>query len=206
MIILPNFYFAPISYFSLWLQSEDIYLEQWENFPKQTYRNRCVIQGANGRLPLIIPIEHSEVRIMKDIKISYASGWQKLHLKSIRSAYQSSPYFEYYEDSLAPIFEKRETFLFDMNLKTLDWANMILKLNLSYYLTEKYVKNVDGTDARENFNAKRESPYYNTKYIQVFSDRFDFMNDLSILDLICNLGPKSADYIGTSNKELHKNI
>ncbi len=94
MIVLPNFYFAPVSYFSVWLQSEDIYLEQWENFPKQTYRNRCVIQGANGRLPLIIPIEHSGARTFKDIKISYASQWQKLHWKSIQSSYQSSPYFE----------------------------------------------------------------------------------------------------------------
>ncbi|MDR2122026.1 MAG: WbqC family protein [Flavobacteriaceae bacterium] len=195
MIILPNFYFAPVSYFALWLKSEDVHLEQWENFPKQTYRNRCVIQGANGKLPLIIPIEHSGARIMKDIKISYASDWQKLHWKSIRSAYQSSPYFEHYENTLIPVFEKKETFLFDMNLKTLDWVNTILKFDFSYQLTDKYIKDTEGTDAREMFNAKKESPHLYPEYIQVFSDRFDFMNDLSILDLICNLGPKSAIYI-----------
>ncbi len=195
MIILPSFYFAPISYFSLWLQSEKIYLEQWENFPKQTYRNRCIIQGANGRLPLIIPIEHTGVRMFKDIKISYASQWQKLHWKSIQSSYQSSPYFEYYEDSLYPIFEKKETFLFDLNLKTLNWINEKIKLDLSWKLTEKYVKIPNETDARDFFNAKKESTYQGQKYIQVFSDRFEFMSDLSILDLICNVGTKSATYM-----------
>jgi hypothetical protein len=195
-VILPNFYFAPISYFVEWLQYENIKLEHQENFPKQTYRNRCVIQGANGRLPLVVPIEHSGARVVKDIKISYADAWQKLHWKSIQSAYQSSPYFEYYEDDLAPIFEKKETFLFDLNLKTLDWVNQKLNLNLQYELTEEYIKLPENTDdARMLFNAKKISEWQNPEYIQVFSDRFDFMNDLSILDLICNIGAKFATYI-----------
>ncbi|QYN51075.1 MULTISPECIES: WbqC family protein [Apibacter] len=195
MIVLPCFYFPPVSYFEKWFHSEKIYLEQWENFPKQTYRNRCIVQGANGKLPLIVPIEHSGARIIKDIKISYASSWQKLHSKSLQSAYQSSPYFEYYEDKLIQLLEKKETFLLDLNLNTIEWACSILKLECSYELTDEYVKNPPFTDAREAFNAKKESPYKNKKYIQVFSDRFEFMNDLSILDLICNLGPKSANYL-----------
>jgi len=195
-VILPNFYFAPISYFVEWLKYEEVRLECWENFPKQTYRNRCIIQGANGRLPLTVPIEHSGARVVKDIKISYADAWQKLHWKSIQSAYQSSPYFEYYEDDLASLFEKKETFLFDLNLKTLDWVGQKLKWNLSYKLTEEYIKfpkNAD--DSRMIFNAKIPSNLHHTEYIQVFSDRFDFMNDLSILDLIFNIGTKSAIYI-----------
>jgi hypothetical protein len=195
MIVLPCFYFPPVSYFESWINSENIYLEQWENFPKQTYRNRCMIQGANGKLPLIIPIEHSGARILKDIKISYASSWQKLHIKSLQSAYQRSPYFEYYEDNLLKLLKKKETFLLDLNLKTLQWACSILKFECTYTLTEEYAKNTKFIDARESFNAKKESPYKNKKYIQVFSDRFEFMNDLSIIDLICNLGPKSATYI-----------
>lgn len=195
MILLPCFYFPPISYFEIWTKSDKRYLEQWENFPKQTYRNRCLIQGANGKLPLIIPIEHSGARIMKDIKISYTSSWQKLHIKSLQSAYQSSPYFEYYEDKLVNLLEKKETFLLDLNVKTLEWAFSILKIDDTYIRTNEYVEFPECTDAREAFNAKKESSYYNKKYIQVFSDRFEFMNDLSIIDLICNLGPKSANYL-----------
>lgn len=195
MITLPNFYFGPVSYFMTWANSENIWLEQWENFPKQTYRNRCVIQGANGRLPLIVPIEHSKVRVIKDIKISYASAWQKLHWKSLQSSYQSSPYFEYYEDGLRPVFERKETFLFDLNLKTLEWVSKILKVNYSFQLTEEYYKNPPMADYRNFFSAKKTGEFINEEYIQVFSDRFEFMNDLSILDLICNIGPKSATYI-----------
>jgi hypothetical protein len=195
MIVLPCFYFPPISYFESWINSEKIYLEQWENFIKQTYRNRCIIQGANGKLPLIIPIEHSGARILKDIKISYASSWQKLHIKSLQSAYQSSPYFEYYEDKLIKLLIKKETFLLDLNLKTLEWACSILNLECTYILTEEYVKKTKFTDAREAFNAKKENSYNNKPYIQVFSDRFEFMKNLSIIDLICNLGPKSASYL-----------
>ena len=154
MDILPNFYLGPVSYFASWLQSGTVLLEQWENFPKQTYRNRCIIQGANGKLPLIIPIEHTGERIVKDIKVSYATNWQKLHWKSIQSSYQGSPYFEYYEDSLQPLFEKKEKFLFDLNLKTMEWVNERLKLNLSYQLTDQYNENTEGTDYRNHFSAK----------------------------------------------------
>lgn len=195
MITLSNFYFGPVSYFITWANADKVWLEQWENFPKQTYRNRCIIQGANGRLPLIIPIEHSGARIFKDIKICYASAWQKLHWKSLQSSYQSSPYFEYYEDSLKEIFEKKEIFLFDLNLKTLEWVSKTLKYDFSFRLTEEFYKNPPDKDYRSFFNAKESGKFANKEYIQVFSDRFSFMNDLSILDLICNIGPKSATYI-----------
>ncbi|MGM5629582.1 WbqC family protein [Apibacter raozihei] len=195
MTVLPIFYFAPVSYFALALQSDKLLLEKWENFPKQTYRNRCIIQGANGKLPLIIPTEHTGARIFKDIKISYASNWMNLHWKSIKSSYQSSPYFEYYQDSLKEIFDKKETYLIDFNLKTFQWINDKVKLNLDYDFTLEYNEFFEGKDARETFNAKKESTFQNQPYIQVFSDRFEFMNDLSILDLVCNVGPKCDTYI-----------
>ena len=86
-ILLPIFYLPPISWFSIFLDGDNhIFLEQFENFPKQTYRNRTAIYGANGKLPLIIPIKHNGKREMKDIEISYSEDWQKLHWKSIKTA------------------------------------------------------------------------------------------------------------------------
>ena len=93
--LLPIFYLPPVSWFSEFLNQEEIVFELFENFPKQTYRSRCNIFGANGKLALIIPIHHNGSRTLKDIEISYAEDWQKLHWKSIKIAYQSSPYFEY---------------------------------------------------------------------------------------------------------------
>src|SRR5690606_30225146 len=97
-MIFPAFYFGPISYFAQLIQQDEIQLEAFENYPKQTYRNRCFIQGANGKLRLVIPISHDGVRTFKDIKVSEDYPWRKEHLKSLESAYRSSPYYEYYED------------------------------------------------------------------------------------------------------------
>ena len=104
-MLLPIFYLPPIYWFSKFLNEDQISLEQWENFPKQTYRNRTNIYGANGKLSLVIPIKHTGKRQMKDIEISYAENWQKIHWKSIKTAYQSSPYFEFYEDKLGEIYK-----------------------------------------------------------------------------------------------------
>ena len=137
MNLLPVFYLPPVSWFARFIAQEDITLEQYENFPKQTYRNRANIYGANGKLSLIIPIKHTGDRLMKDIQISYAENWQKLHWKSIKTAYQSSPYFEYYEDKLQSIFETREPSLLKFNLRALEVLQRILKTDKGFLLTDR---------------------------------------------------------------------
>jgi len=124
-LLLPLFYLAPVSWFSVFLNEDnEIFLEQYENFPKQTYRNRAAIYGANGKLPLIIPINHNGKREMKDIEISFAEDWQKLHWKSIKTAYQSTPYFEFYEDRLKGIYDEKISSLAEFNLShTPDFEN-----------------------------------------------------------------------------------
>src|SRR5690606_37677725 len=107
---------------------DDFRFEINENFRKQTFRNRCYIQGANGKLRLAIPIEHDGSRQMKDIKMSDESNWRKEHYKSLVSAYKSSPYFEFYEDDLAPIYQKNEKFLVDFNISTFEFVVRKLKL------------------------------------------------------------------------------
>ena len=186
----------PISWFSVFLDPEnEITFEQFENFPKQTFRNRTVIYGANGKLALIIPIKHTGKRELKDIQISFAEDWQKLHWKSIKTAYQSTPYFEYYEDKLKSIFEEKIDSLLEFNLKALKVVLNILKTEKDFKLTEEYFKNPELENYREKFSAKTKTETEMAQYYQSFSDKNGFLKDLSILDLICNIGPESLTYL-----------
>lgn len=195
-ILLPIFYLPPVSWFAVFLKDENqIVLEQYENFPKQTFRNRTNIYGANGRLSLIIPINHSGERVMKDIKVSHRENWQKLHWKSIKTAYQSSPYFEFYEDRLQKIFEFESDSLIQFNLNALKIVLDILKTEKAYSLNIEYVKIPLEENYREKFSAKKESEIEMEEYYQTFTDKMGFMKDLSILDLICNKGPETLTYL-----------
>lgn len=195
-VLLPVFYLPPISWFSVFLDPEnEVTFEQFENFPKQTYRNRANMYGANGKLSLIIPISHTGKRQFKEIEISNREDWRKLHWKSIKTAYQSSPYFEFYEDKLIRLFELKENYLLDFNLKGLEIIQQILKTEKAYSLNEEYIKNPKEVNFREKFSAKFASEYKMDDYYQTFSDKMGFLSDLSILDLICNKGPESLTYI-----------
>ena len=199
-VLLPIFYLPPISWFSVFLNDEtEILFEQFEHFPKQTYRNRTNIYGANGKLSLIIPIKHTGKRVLNEIEISYAEDWQNLHWKSIRTAYQSSPYFEFYEDRLKKIYDSEEKSLLKFNQAALRIILEILKSEKAYSLNNEYIKLPEETDMREKFSAKQESEFEMDEYYQTFSDKHGFMKDLSILDLLCNKGPESLTYIKSIN-------
>ncbi|AZI20700.1 WbqC family protein [Chryseobacterium taklimakanense] len=195
-ILLPIFYLPPVSWFSVFLhQDSEVVFEQYENFPKQTYRNRANIYGANGKLSLIIPIHHNGKRVMKDIEISYSENWQHLHWKSIKNAYQSSPYFEFYEDHLKQIFDSEEKSLIKFNLRALEIILKLLKTEKAYSLNDEYARNPAEINYREKFSAKQPSEFEMEEYYQTFSDKLGFLADLSILDLLCNKGPESLTYI-----------
>lgn len=193
--LLPIFYLPPISWFSEFLNQEEIVFELFENFPKQTYRSRCNIFGANGKLALIIPIHHNGSRTLKDIEISYAEDWQKLHWKSIKIAYQSSPYFEYYESKLEKIFSFKPKTLVEFNLNAIKIILEILKIEKDFTFTESYSESPEMINFREKFSTKKESEYQLKEYYQTFSDKLGFIKDLSIIDLLCNIGPESATYL-----------
>lgn len=201
-ILLPIFYFPPISWFAEFLEeTHEVVLEQHEHFPKQTYRNRIEIYGANGKLPLSIPIRHNGKRAMKDIEISDSENWRSLHWKSIKTAYQSSPYFEFYEQQLQAIFEVQETSLMKFNLEILATFLKIFKIEKKFQLSTEYYKTPEGIkDLRDDFSAKKPSLKARQEYYQVFSEKYGFLNDLSVLDLLCNLGPESLSYLKNINK------
>ncbi|OWR13806.1 WbqC family protein [Chryseobacterium sp. VAUSW3] len=195
-ILLPIFYLPPLSWFAVFLKVEnEVVLEQFENFPKQTYRNRANIYGANGRLSLIIPTRHTGKRIMKETEISHRENWQQLHWKSIKTAYQRSPYFEFYEEKIEKIFEFKTDSLIEFNLNALKIIQDILKTEKAYSLNNDYVKIPLEENYRAKFSAKKETEFEMEEYYQTFSDKLGFEKDLSILDLICNKGPETLTYL-----------
>lgn len=196
--IFPLFYFPPISYFTALKQHNfNVCFENFEHFPKQTYRNRATIASPNGSLDLTVPVvKGSKVHTkVKDVRLSYDARWQRLHLLSLQNCYRSSAYFEYYEAGLMPFFEKKYEFLTDLNQEIISWLFKQLKVNTELKFTEEYVADVSPVaDFRAGFN-KNEVPNVQTKpYFQVFSDRNEFIPNLSILDLLFSQGPQSKLY------------
>lgn len=197
-ILLSANYLAPISYYHVIMQhSGSILIDQYEHFPKQTYRNRSRIATANGVLDLIVPIQHGrkEHMPMKDVKINYDHDWQRLHWLSIQTAYRSSAYFEYYEDVFIPFYEKKYDYLLDLNLEQLHLTLQLLKITREIATTESYQKEYE-VDFRHSIHPKKTSLYTDQKdYYQVFNERHGFQGDLSIVDLLFNQGPQSKTYL-----------
>ncbi len=177
-------------------RADSICIDIYENRVKQSYRNRCEILGANGPLNLIIPIKHEGHRTMKDIKICYDNSWQKIHWKSLQSAYQRSPYFEYYEHKIAPLFEKQPPFLINWNASLLSFCMEVLQRDYPIVSSTSYIPPESSMDDyRDDFSPKKAKQNVYTPYSQVFEDRFSFQENLSIFDLICNKGPETQTYI-----------
>ena len=191
--LLPTSYLAPIGYYAILLQNKNCEIEQYEHFVKQSIRNRCDIYGANGKLTLSIPKQRkaSSKTQIKDIKIAYHHPWQKEHWKSISSAYRSSAYFEFYEDLFAPLYQIKVIYLSDFNLKLQEVIFKCLQTKDTSILTQSYQKQSISNDYRNaTFQIKNQ-----TKYHQVFENNCGFIANLSIIDLLFNLGPESADYL-----------
>lgn len=190
---LSTAYLAPVSYYQILANAEEILLEQHENYSKQSYRNRCVIATANGLMELSIPIEKpsKSSNSIKDIRISYHTDWQANHWKSILSAYNSSPFLEYYIDDLVPFYEQKWCFLWDFNQDFQQKILELIDLEPNIKLTSNYQKTypADWQDFREILHPKKQLPTANFHpYYQVFSQKYGFQPNLSILDLLLNMG------------------
>ena len=188
-------YFPSIRQFALMSLEKELVFEVNDNFQKQTYRNRCYIYGANGKQLLNIPIQKiSGKQLTKDVKIDYGSNWQMEHLKSLHSAYRSSPFFEFYIDDLEELFTKKETFLLDLNIQTIQKVMDALQLKVDYLLSKSYEKDLFN-DYRFLVNAKSKEKFNFPTYTQVFNNKYGFIENLSILDLLFLEGPASELYI-----------
>ena len=191
--LLPISYLGPVAYYSAILQSEEIFIETKEHFIKQSFRNRCTIMGANGSQTLTIPKERksSDKTLISDISISNKDKWQKSHWQSIVSAYNSSPFFEYYKDELLPFYNTKHNTLFDFNLKLSKTILELMQVEKKINFTSKFQKECNGLDFRSSkFILKNQEEYQ-----QVFCEKYSFVPNLSILDVLFNLGPETTSYL-----------
>ncbi len=198
LLIYPT-YFPSISHFVALSQADRIIFEIEDNFQKQTNRNRTYIYSPNGIQLLNIPIKHSNNshQKTKDIQLETQFDWQKQHFKSLEAAYRSSPFFEYFEDDIRPIFEKKYNFLLDLNFDTFDFISKSMRIKLDYETTTEYFHEVDKKvflDFRYLANGKKDNSQFE-HYPQVFEEKEGFLNNLSILDLLFNEGKFAFDYL-----------
>jgi hypothetical protein len=202
--ILTSAYLGSVGYYSILASFDSVLIEQFDSYHKQTCRNRCQILAANGPLDLIIPVvkESGRKTLMKDVKIDYATRWQNIHWRSLFSAYNSSPFFEYYSEYFIPFYHKRWVFLLDLNLELTEMVLGLFQVEKNFRLTDRFQKEYETSfDLRNQFSTKqllqKEDLYqFNfERYTQTFAEKFGFVPDLSIVDLLFNCGPASESIL-----------
>ncbi len=210
-ILIHPTYFPNLGHFIALWNADKILWEINDHFRKQTYRNRMYFMGASGKQMLPVPVRHSKTAAQRPtrlVEISNERDWQRYHWKSLQTAYRSSPYFEYYEDELAPLFEQKFERLIDLNLATIRKIFELLDKDFQYEFTEEWhPKAPDGyNDLRYLAEAKTPHAYIARlkPYTQVFSDRHPFVPDLSILDLLFMEGPATAAYLKEHKDQIIK--
>ncbi len=194
---LSTAYLAPVEYYEVLANAEEVLLEQHEFYIKQSYRNRCVISTANGLMDLTIPVEKFEngKTHIRDVRISYHGNWQAQHWKSIASSYNSSPFFEYYADDLIGFYEKKWNFLWDYNIEIQQKMLELVDVQPAIRLTDVYLKELpeDMHDLRTAIHPKKEAVFgHHESYYQVFAPKFGFQPNLSVLDLLLNMGSEAV--------------
>lgn len=179
-------------------------IERWESFQKQTFRNRCVIATTNGLQALTFPIERGGADLIQDIRISDHGNWRHLHWNALTTAYSESPFFEYYQDDIRPFFEQRWEYLIDYNEAIREKICELLDICPKVAFTQQYqskdeiAADGDYTDYRESIRPKhplQDADFTPQPYYQVFKRKHGFQANLSILDLLFNMGPESIFYL-----------
>ena len=198
-LVIHPAYIPNIATFAVISQNE-ICWEVNDNFQKQTYRNRAYICTDRGKLMLNIPIKHvgkgQGRQLYRDVKIENDYKWQRQHWRALQTAYRTSPYFEYYEDEIAPLYTQKYEFLMDYNLKSIEIICDCLQVEMPTQRTEKFELHLDSNrDFRSLVESKKKIAFEQPKYVQVFGDRHGFIENVSILDLLFNEGTNALSYL-----------
>jgi hypothetical protein len=198
-LFIPS-YFGSISEYSEIIKSETITFEMEDNFQKHSYRNRCYIYNSNGKQLLNIPVKNknkgnTQRKKTKDLLVDNDANWQSQHLKSLQTAYRTSPFYEFYEDDLLLIFKKKYTFLQDVNIDTFLFLTDALQIPQQFSKTEEYNVTTTENDFRALSDVKNQPEKSVDKYIQMFDDKHGFIPNLSILDLLFMEGPNTISYL-----------
>jgi hypothetical protein len=202
MIVFELQYFPPVSFFSTLFGETYFYLDTYEIYRKMSFRNRCLLAGAQGIISLSVPLQQgrNQQLPMNEVRISDTEKWQLRHFKSIRSAYNRSPFFDFYQDELAAIYQRPFDLLADWNICCLEWVKEKLDWRAGIRFTDSAILyQSDGvTDLRNTVLPKNYMGWKPVKYRQVFEERTGFFPNLSILDLLFNCGPRSSELLRNS--------
>ena len=197
-ILLSSAYLPPINFFTAINSGGDVLIEQYDNYCKQTYRNRCRIAAASGIQALTVPIVKGTApkQIMKDVRISDHGDWRRQHWNALESAYMNSPFFMYYQDEFRPYYEKKYEFLIDFNTELTLRIMELAGINKPTKLTESYCKKDENLlDLRQMVNPGINEPENCRHYWQVFKQKHGFIGNLSAIDLLFNMGPEFQNTI-----------
>ncbi len=197
-VLLSSAYLPPVSFFTAIKSGGDVLIEQYDNYCKQTYRNRCLIATAGGVQTLTVPIvkSTSPKQLMKDVRISDHGEWRHQHWNALESAYMNSPFFMYYQDDFRPFYEKKYEFLIDFNTELTLLIMTLAGIDKPVKLTESYGKNGQNlTDLRQMVNPGTAEPQDCRPYWQVFKEKYGFLANLSAVDLLFNMGPEFPLYL-----------
>jgi hypothetical protein len=197
-ILLSAAYLPPVDYFSLIAGADEVFIESNENYIKQSYRNRCYIVTPAGRQMLSVPVlEGSRHKIpITQVRIDYSKRWQQVHIRALTSCYKSSPFFDYYFDSIEEIISADYEFLFQLNISLI--KALLVKLNLDrplLFTTSFEPPENKPFDYRNQIHPDKQPLVTSKEYYQVFNQNKTFYPNLSIVDLIFNMGPDASRYI-----------
>ena len=199
--LLSTTYFGPIQWYQKLYRAEKVFIERCETFQKQTYRNRCLIATTNGIQALTIPVSSStpDSCLLSTTRISDHGNWRHLHWNALKSAYGESPFFDYYQDDIRPFFEQRWDYLFDFNEAIREKMCDLLDIQPSVSYTKEFTPS-EGLvgDYRSVIRPKHPEPdpdFTPKRYYQVYEQKHGFLPNLSILDLLFNMGPESILYL-----------
>ena len=198
-VLLSTTYFGPVQWYQKLHRADVVLIEQCESFQKQTYRNRCLIATTNGVQALTVPVERGSSSLIRDMRISDHGNWRHLHWMALQSAYGESPFFEYYQDDIRPFFEKRWDYLMDYNEAICQKMCELIDIEAKVERTSEFVLEPDNlADMRTAINPKHPAPdadFTPKHYYQVYAQKHGFMPNLSVLDLLFNMGPESVFYL-----------
>lgn len=198
--LLSSAYFGPVQWYQKLHRYRRVLIEHHDSFVKQTYRNRCIIATANGPQTLTVPIEHTASPLGCHTPVSDHGNWRHLHWNALVSAYSESPFFEYYADDIRPFFEQRPGYLYDFNMEITLKMCELLDIDPPTSLTDRYISDTgdDIADFRDTIRPKHpvpDSSFQPLPYYQVYARRQGFMPNMSILDLLFNMGNESIFYL-----------